>query len=188
MKFPYCARPRALAATFMNKLVLKKAETVLFELRKFSPDICYLGNQIKDDRIEVFERNYKINLPADFKFILRQYNSFSVFGTEVYGFGPDLMGESIEQVYKFEHFEVAGPMFKELLPFSPDGFGNHYCLDLSRLYHEVCPIIFWQHDIEYDSFAPIESCNNSFSDWVQEVMIDWTLEEINYDGTPCDNS
>jgi hypothetical protein len=29
----------------------------------------------------------------------------------------------------------------------------------------------------------VETCNQSFTEWIDEVMIEWTLEEYNYDGT-----
>jgi hypothetical protein len=74
-------------------------------------------------------------------------------------------------------------MPKYFLPFSPDGYGNHYCLDFSRIKNEICPIVFWQHDFKYENLTEVETCNNSFVDWVNEVLIEWTLEEYNYDGT-----
>ena len=69
------------------------------------------------------------------------------------------------------------------LPFSPDSFGNHYCIDLSTNNDDTCPIIFWQHDFDYENFTQVETCNLNFTDWVNEVLIEWTLENNNYDGT-----
>lgn len=71
----------------------------------------------------------------------------------------------------------------EFLPFSSDGRGNHYCLDLSRLKGGSCPVIFWQWDFQYPNIEAVETCNESFYDWLDEVMIGWTLEEYNYDGS-----
>ena len=56
-------------------------------------------------------------------------------------------------------------------------------LDLSRLNKNLCPVVFWQHDYDYSDKTNLETCNNSFTEWVNEIMIAWTLEEFNYDGT-----
>jgi cell wall assembly regulator SMI1 len=69
------------------------------------------------------------------------------------------------------------------LPFSNDGRGNHYCLDLSRLTGQSCPVVFWQWNYDYASLEEVEACNDNFVSWVKEVMIDWTLEMYNYDGS-----
>jgi cell wall assembly regulator SMI1 len=167
----------------MNLLTKDKADRILTELRKFSDAICELGNPINDNRLETFETNFGMKLPDDFKYMIRQHNSFSLSGVEVHGFEIQQDVQSIEQVIKFEHLEAGNPMFPDFLPFSPDGYGNYYCLDLSRIQDDVCPIIFWQHDYFYEKQNEVETCHDSFLDWVQEVMIDWTLEEMNYDGS-----
>jgi cell wall assembly regulator SMI1 len=130
----------------MNTITKEKADKLLTELRKFSDVICELGDPINDNRLEEFETKFGSKLPEDFKYILRQHNSFSIFGTEVHGFDLNQTGQSIDEVFNFEHFEAGNSMFPEFLPFSPDGFGNYYCLDLSRIQDDVCSIIFWQHD------------------------------------------
>lgn len=158
-------------------------ESLLEKLYKFSDEILELGSPILDDRLEVFERNINITLPFDFKFILKKHNGFSLVGTEVLGLSEELRVNSLDQVYKFEHYETQNSMPSEYIPFSADGRGNYYCLDSSRLQGEICPIIFWQHDIIYQSKTDVETCNNSFLEWVEEVIIDWTLEDYNYDGT-----
>ena len=155
----------------------------LEKLKKFSPLILELGGPILDDRIEKFEIKIGCRLPEDFKYFLRQHNSISLMGDNVYGLGEEMKGSSLDKVYEIEHFEVENPMPKELLPFSPDGRGNHYCLDLSNISNGFAPVLFWQHDLDYDSKDEIEITNDSFSDWVQEVLINWTLEDYNYDGS-----
>jgi cell wall assembly regulator SMI1 len=88
----------------------------------------------------------------------------------------------LEKCYLIEHDEVDNPMPKHLVPFSPDGTGNHYCFDLRTSTIESCKVVFWQHDFIYDNETEPEVVNSSFSDWVQEVVIDWTLEEYDYNG------
>ena len=153
------------------------------ELLKFSSSMLTLEKTITDNRIENFEDNIESKLPEDFKYLITKHNGFSFNGTEVYGIGKEFKGRSLDKLYEFEHYDVDNPMPKYFLPFSPDGSGNHYCLDLSRIEYEICPVVFWQHDCKYENISQVETCNLSFAEWIREVMIDWTLEEYNYDGT-----
>ena len=152
-------------------------------IKQFSDEILQLGEPIIDNRLEIFENQICFILPDDYKYILKKYNGLSVLGTEVLGLDKKFMGNSMDSVYNFEHNEVFNKMPIEFMPFSPDGRGNFYCLNLSKLENGVCPIIFWQHDFEYKSKEDVETCNINFMEWVKEVLIDWTLEEYNYDGS-----
>ncbi|MEI6950780.1 SMI1/KNR4 family protein [Paraflavisolibacter sp. H34] len=159
-----------------------RADKILTELSRFSGDISSLGEPITDDRLERFEAHLGLTLPTDFKYLLKHYNYFSLPSAEVLGLGPEFQAESLDAVYRFEHQAVGNPMFADFVPFSPDGAGNHYCLDLSRFKDGICPVIFWQHDCEYKYRDEVETCNDSFLDWVEEVMIGWTLEDYHYSG------
>jgi cell wall assembly regulator SMI1 len=145
--------------------------------------MVYLGPAITDDRLEVFEKRIGFALPVDFKYIFGQHNGLSLEGTEVYCLDKELRGSSLDNVCYYEHFEVYNPMPTNFVPFSPDGRGNHYCLELSTNSAETCPVVFWQHDFEYDAIEDVERCNTSFVDWINDVMISWKLEDFNYDGT-----
>ena len=158
-------------------------DLLLNELYKFSDSLLSLGPHINDNRLEIFELELNFKLPLDFVYILKKHNGISLTGTGILGLDKQLRGSSLDEVYKFEHYEVDNPMPEEFLPFSPDGFGNHYCLNLSKFENEICPVVFWQHDIIYDDINDVEECNLSLLDWIQEVMIDWTLEDTNYDGS-----
>jgi cell wall assembly regulator SMI1 len=162
---------------------IEKCELVLTELSKFDDDSLHLGPPILDNRLEAFERQIGLLLPFDFKYLLKKHNGIGLSGTEVYGIDKELRGSSLDEVYHFEHDLVDNEMPVHYLPFSPDGFGNHYCLDLSKIVNGVSPVIFWQHDYFYKNLAEVEVCNNSFTEWMDEVMIGWTLDDYNYDGT-----
>lgn len=162
---------------------IKNYDLIISELYKFSDSILELGKPIEDDRLEAFEKSISLNLPIDYKNIMKRHNGLSLYGTVIYGIDKDLKGSSLDVVYNIEHYEVSNRMPLFFVPFSPDGRGNHYCLDLSRLTNDVCPVVFWQWDYIYENFEEVETCNNRFLDWMQEVMIDWTLEDYNYDGS-----
>lgn len=166
----------------MENLILD-CENTFTELSQFSDSILSLGNPIDDDRLEVFEKKIDYIFPFDFKFFLKRSNGFSLLGKEVFGIGSEFKGSSLTAIYDYEHTQVQNKMPLYFLPFSADGRGNHYCLDLNRLKDQVCPVVFWQWDYEYASLEEVETCNDSFVSWVKEVVIEWTLETYNYDGS-----
>ncbi|WDF76395.1 SMI1/KNR4 family protein [Mucilaginibacter sp. KACC 22773] len=163
--------------------VVQRCDGLITELSKFSNDMLYLGPPIDDDRLECFEKVIGFTLPSDFVYLLKKHNGFSLDGTEVCGLDIELRGASLDELYNFEHDEGGNKMPAEFMPFSPDGFGNHYCLDLSNLIDGFCPVVFWQHDCFYEIKTDVEVTHPDFINWVEEVMIAWTLENSNYDGT-----
>lgn len=163
--------------------IIEICNQMLKELYRFSSEILDLGKEILDARIEDLEKEIGYKLPDDFKYVLKKHNGITLAGTEIYGLSSELKGKSLDMIYKFEHFEVVNPMPKNFFPFSPDGQGNHYCLDLSKIQDDICPVIFWQWDFEYENIEDVEICNDNFIDWVNEVMIEWTLQIYNYDGS-----
>ncbi|UKB82740.1 SMI1/KNR4 family protein [Chryseobacterium sp. MEBOG06] len=163
--------------------IIDKCNQILNELYKFSSEVLYLGDNILDSRLENLEQKIGLKLPQDFKYILKKHNGITLAGTEIYGLSENFRGNSLDEIYNFEHREVENPMPIFFFPFSPDGQGNHYCLDLSKLNENICPIVFWQWDFEYENIEEVEVCNTNFAEWIGEVMIDWTLQNYNYDGT-----
>ncbi|PLK45792.1 SMI1/KNR4 family protein [Emticicia sp. TH156] len=158
-------------------------ENLIKELLKFSDDILEIGSTIDDNRIEDFEQQRNLTLPLDFKQFVKRINGFSLMGTEVYGFDKDKVN-AIENIYYREHFEVRMPQYSYLVPFSPDGRGNFYCLDtVNQLENGDFPIVFWVSNYEYTKEDSPEVTHNNFLDWVQEIVLDWILEDYNYDGS-----
>jgi hypothetical protein len=166
-----------------TSVIYQQCDLLLAELNKFDNSLIHFGGLITDNRLKLLEQSIGYELPLDFKYILTNYNSISLIGTEVYGLDDDFEGSSLDRIYRFEHDDVHNKMPKQYFPFSPDGQGNHYCLDLANLKNMLCPVVFWQHDYTYSSLEEVEVCNENFMHWVQEVLIDWTLEDTNYDGT-----
>lgn len=158
-------------------------DEIIIELLKFSDEILEVGDVIEDERIEKFEKYYNLIVPSDFKEFVKKINGFSLMGEVVFGFDTNKV-HSIENIYYREHFEVIMPQYSHLIPFSPDGGGNFYCLDtLNKLDNGQSPIVFWVSNYEYSDNDTPELTHNNFLDWVQEIVIDCTLEDYNYDGS-----
>ena len=154
---------------------------VINELYLFSTDVLTLEEPVNLDEVVRFENTYSLHLPQDYIELLKVTNGFDLMGTTVHGVGNSL-GYSLERLYTREHNEVANPLFNYLVPFSPDGGGNHYCFDTRTLNNDSCNIIFWQHDYLYSEDDQPEVTNTSFAEWVKQVVIDWTLEDYDYNG------
>lgn len=164
--------------------IFNECDWVINELDKFNKSIVSLGPAINDKRLEIFEKDIAFEFSLDFKYIIKRHNRIVLAGTEIYGLDKKLRGTSLDEVYQYEHKEeVYNAMPNEFLPFSPDGRGNHYCLNLSKLINGICPVVFWQHDFIYKNIEEVEECNDTFVSWIKEVMIEGTLEDYNYDGS-----
>ncbi len=122
---------------------MKKIDELIIELMKFSNKILTVNPPLSNlNSVAIFEKKHNIVLPDDYKYLLKRCNGFDLMGVTVYGFNED--NESIVNVYDFEHFEVESPQFSYLVPFSPDGGGNYYCFDTSKLSNDSCKIVFWE--------------------------------------------
>lgn len=153
---------------------------IINELIKFDESLIELGESVTDDRYEKLEQEIGFVLPESFKSLLKKYNYISLNGTSINGLDKKFRDSSLDRLYAIEHYEVGNPMPKELLPFSPDGYGNHYCFDLTNNDDKV---LFWQHDVDYANKSEIEVDNENFLEWVKEIMIESTLEDYNYEGS-----
>jgi cell wall assembly regulator SMI1 len=156
---------------------------LVIELKKFSNEILTIGLPVERALLTEFETKYNVVLPNDYKELLHECNGVNLYGTQILGISK-IEGEyALGECYKIEHYEVQNPMPLYLIPFSPDGRGNHYCFDTRFNDETSCPIVFWQHDYAYSENDSPEITNQGLADWIQEVMIDWILEDYNYDGT-----
>lgn len=165
---------------------MEKIIAAIENLRQFSSGVLTLGEPLNDtELIRDFERQYNLELPKDFKFLLTLHNGIDLMGTSVLGFYSNENTESIKSVYEYEHFKVLYPQYPYLVPFSPDGRGNFYCFDTRSvtLNGESNEIVFWTSNYLYTNEDQPEITHSSLAEWINEVMIEWTLEDYNYDGS-----
>lgn len=154
------------------------------ELLKITPDMVEIGDPILDDRIEKVEEILGYEFPPVFKSTFKEMNEFSLHGTEVYGFGPMEGKYTLNHLYNAEHFEVGNPMPAHVFPFSPDGGGNHYCIDLSS--ENPDQVLFWVHDLELTDEDQLGVDHANIQEWFQEVIDDF-LEYYDYEGNEIGN-
>ncbi len=125
-----------------------------------------------------------VMLPADYKYAMQRMNGFSIMGDDVFGVLGKANAQSLESNYDFEHFEVQYPQPTYLVPFSTDGGGNFYCFDTRYRTRggTSCPVVFWVSNYLYTDEDTPEVTNDSFVDFVNDVIIGWTLKAFDYEG------
>lgn len=157
---------------------------VVIELLKFSKKILTLHKPVNPKVINDFENKFKLKLPEDYKILLNKTNGFDLFGNEVFGMYIKKSPSDLEYNYLREHNNVKVPMYNHLIPFLNDGSGNFYCFDTKTMSKDKfeCKIVFWYSNYLYDKDTQPEIVNESFAEWMKEVIIDWTLEDYDYDG------
>ncbi len=67
------------------------------ELQKFSKEVIQLNEPVNIDDVLIWESEQNINLPADYKTFITQYNGLTLMGTQVYGI-KEADGKSISCV------------------------------------------------------------------------------------------
>jgi hypothetical protein len=163
---------------------MNRIEAVLAELHRFAPGLTKLGSPSEPQLTEAFERSVSLTLPVDYKTVVAHINGFSLMGNEVYGLKGEADLSSLEAVYQREHVGVRYPQPVYLVPFSPDGRGHFYCFDTRYPSEKTssCPVVFWATNYLYTEEDAPEVVYHSFLDFVEEVIIGWTLEEYDYEG------
>ncbi|MBS1947145.1 MAG: SMI1/KNR4 family protein [Bacteroidetes bacterium] len=156
--------------------------SVIEELLKFSRTVLTVADGATEEKIRDFEGKYSLKLPNDYQTFLKRTNGLKLMGTVVYGIYDESVYMSLGRAFSVEHYEVENEMPKNLIPFSPDGGGNHYCFDSTRCDEKSCKVVFWQYNRSYSEENPPETVNDSFAAWVKEVLVDWTLEDYDYNG------
>ncbi len=157
-----------------------KIDNVISHLRLFSDELIEFREPAAIEEINSFETKYGVHLPDEYKYLLSKTNGLSLMADMIFGIFDEHQRQrnyDLNRAYEFEHFECCNPMPLHLVPFCPDGFGNHYCFDTI-----AGNVVFWQWDYDYTDANP-EVVYSSLSDLIQEIFIDWTLKDTNYDGS-----
>ena len=104
----------------------------------------YEGASLED--IGLAEVAMGVRLPESYKWFLQTFGAANL-PELIYGLGarvPPFL--NVIENTLVERTKVIPPMYSHLIPVTPDGFGNHWCLDTSRFSGGECPVVFWYHD------------------------------------------
>jgi cell wall assembly regulator SMI1 len=126
----------------------------------------WLDKGVSEVEIDECEQRLGVRLPDSYRWFLREFG-IACFPDYIYGIHHGkLPGLKVEHHMREERHEVEPRMPPHLIPFSPDGWGNHYCLDTSSLADGECPVVFWSHEKGADQCP--EQTHPSFLDWLEE--------------------
>lgn len=151
-------------------------KTLINEFEKFSSSIRGKTDPVSQYDLEEYINSHSFVFPNEYIQLLSYSNGISLMGDEIYGIGSTCLDRSIEEVYMIEHTLVSNPMPPSIIPFSPDGFGNHYCFN-----SKDDSILFWQHDLPCEVNLKNFVYPSLFC-MIKEVFFDWTLANWDYDG------
>jgi SUKH superfamily protein len=147
---------------------MRERAEALFQLVRDKAGEGSFGGGADDGAIADAERSLGVTLPAGYRWFVREFG-FSYWPIDIYGIVPGgLPGMQVVSNALTERHGVEPPLPQPLVPFSPDGWGNHYCLDTSRLSAGECPVVFWNHQLGASQTPKVT--NASFLDWLEEAV------------------
>jgi len=154
-------------------------DLLLSEIHRFDPRMRQIFEPASYSAILQLESSVGFGLPGDYKDFLMLTNGLIVYSDVFYGIHSGNAMLDVYTAYVRETTEVDNPMWYHLLPICPDGFGNHYCLDLNTCDSalSLCNVVFWQHDYEYGEDDIPEIDTYSFAQFLKE-RIEFIREDI----------
>ena len=163
---------------------MKSLDQILSELNKFDKSLYDFYEGARLDMISKFEKKINYDLPNDFKEFLLFSNGANILNETIMGVDTTECQFDLYSTYIFERDESGNPVPGYLLPISPNGRGDHCCLDLTSLSDnkETCKVVFWQHDLIYDENTKPGIEATSFYEFVFVIITDF-LKYNNYNGS-----
>jgi cell wall assembly regulator SMI1 len=145
---------------------------ILEKLSKFESPDFELFDSCPSTKIIELEKKLGYPFPNDFKEFLQITNGAIIDASYIYGIYDDNKAFDLFERYIWEKDSAENPIKKNYLPFYPDGFGNHNCLDLAS-YDSTsgkCNVIFWQHDWFYEDGELPEVDAESFTEFLEKLL------------------
>lgn len=147
-------------------------DDIIKQLKLFSEEMIDWFPPAEPDKIAAFEEKIKAKLPQDFIDFLMISNGLSLGELVIIGHANQKLSYGLERIYHFEHKMVDEIMPSALVPFQPDGEGNHYCINTKDN-----TVVFWDYANETYHIV-----NNSFTEYMQYGFIDKVLEKYDHQG------
>ena len=153
----------------------------------FPDDEKYLGQGCSLETIHHAEAFLNIKFPTTYKKFLKRYGYGGVGSLEIYGLtkeeifegqeipfyaSPNIMWTVLQYHRDFKH-----PL--HLLIIYELGEGTKYCLDLSQMKSDECPVVVWPI-FGYENNPKLEILAQDFGDFLLEMVEDrikWKQEE-----------
>lgn len=156
----------------INKAATTDVFKLIMELREYDSSIVSFEDAASEQHITETESHIGRALPVEYKEFVRRHNGLDFTCDYILRVGNDVqpVAYSLNDVYDFEHCDAYNPMPPDLIPFAPDGYGNHYCFDMAQ----NGAVVFWQHDLQYGSDRHPKVVYKSMAEMIREVFIDWS--------------
>lgn len=130
-----------------------------------------LGSGVDEVSILRAETVLEVTLPNSYKEFLRRFGWGGVGNWELFGLGSDVPEYlDLIQMTLSERQDMRPRVPLYLVPLMNDGFGNHYCLDTSKVVGNDCPIVFWNHELPENQEPAFVSVG--FLDWLSGLLDD----------------
>ncbi|MDD2516360.1 MAG: SMI1/KNR4 family protein [Candidatus Gracilibacteria bacterium] len=145
---------------------MKKIEQLIKYLNNFPSDLWNFNTCIKinESKLKELEDFLKYTFPKDFKYFLLNYNGIQIPYEYIYGITGRKYDDLLENYLSEHDKKIANPMPDFLIPFCPNGMGDHYCFN-----KKDNKIYFWQHDC-YDLNWNPDFDNETFTNRLEENL------------------
>jgi len=128
-----------------------------------------LGGAASESEISAAESELRVRFPESYVVFLREFGTAS-WPDYIYGLGPTAQGGTdVIYMTTSERSNMYPPMSRYLVAVSPDGWGNHYCLDTAVMSDSECPVVMWDH----------EQLPDQVPELVAQTFLDWLEARIN---------
>lgn len=140
----------------------------IFEQIRSHSEEAYVGTGAGEPAIEAAENALGVRFPPGYRTFLRKLG-VTHWPREIYGISEtNSRYSNVVQNTLSERTEVEPELPPHLVALSPDGWGNHYCLDTSNPAGGECPVVFWNHELEADQNPKVVS--PGFLDWLRSEI------------------
>jgi hypothetical protein len=128
----------------------------------------YVGTGAPDPAIHAAEAALGVRFPLAYRTFLRELG-VTLWPREIYGIveSNSRYSNVVENTLS-ERTEVEPELPPHLVALSPDGWGNHYCLDPSSPSGDECPVVFWNHELGSDQTPKVVSAG--FLAWLRSEI------------------
>jgi cell wall assembly regulator SMI1 len=129
------------------------------------------GQGATDSEIAAAERELGVTFPSVFRSYLAEFGFLEFGSAEFYGLGAGVPAHlNLVRNTVAERTEFHPHIPSHLIPFMPNGGGDHYCVDLSARADDP-PVVFWNHEL--DTAQQPEQLADTFSSWLLHHTEEW---------------